>query len=99
MYAETPVYFDTGLATDMRHLKEPVESVHSGDYDVATGSRWLSKSQADRSVKRAIPSVRFGMIVQTVLCSELKDHQCGFKAVSRTVLEQLSSHSKDEHWF
>ncbi|MUV60811.1 glycosyltransferase, partial [Halobacterium sp. CBA1126] len=35
---DTLAYFDTDLATDMRHLEELVESVRSGDADVATGS-------------------------------------------------------------
>lgn len=96
---ETLVYFDTDLATDMRHLEELINSVRSGKYDVATGSRWLPKSQADRPVKRAIPSVGFNTLVRTVLRSELKDHQCGFKAVSRTAFEQLGPQIKDEHWF
>ena len=96
---ETLVYFDTDLATDMRHLEELINSVRSGKYDVATGSRWLPQSQADRSVKRAIPSVGFNTLVRTVLRSELKDHQCGFKAVSRTAFEQLGPQIKDEHWF
>ncbi len=96
---ETLVYFDTDLATDMRHLEELINSVRSGKYDVATGSRWLPQSQADRSVKRAIPSVGFNTLVRTILRSELKDHQCGFKAVSRTAFEQLGPQIKDEHWF
>lgn len=98
-HGETLVYFDTDLATDMRHLEELVESVRSGEYDVATGSRWLPENRADRPAKRGIPSIGFNTLVRTVLRSDLKDHQCGFKAVSRTAFEQLSPQIKDEHWF
>ena len=98
-HGETLVYFDTDLATDMRHLEELVESVRSGGYDVATGSRWLPENRADRPPKRGIPSVGFNTLVRTFLSSDLKDHQCGFKSVSRTAFEQLCPQIKDEHWF
>jgi len=96
---ETLVYFDTDLATDMRHLEELVESVRSGEYDVSTGSRWLPENRADRPPKRGIPSLGFNTLVRTVLRSDLRDHQCGFKAISRTAFEQLGPQVKDEHWF
>jgi uncharacterized membrane protein YbhN (UPF0104 family) len=98
-HGETLVYFDTDLATDMRHLEELVESVRSGEYDVATGSRWLPENRADRPAKRGIPSIGFNTLVRIALHSDLKDHQCGFKAVSRITFEQLSPQIKDEHWF
>jgi uncharacterized membrane protein YbhN (UPF0104 family) len=98
-HGETFVYFDTDLATDMRHLEELVESVRSGEYDVVTGSRWLPENRADRPAKRGIPSIGFNTLVRIALRSDLKDHQYGFKAVSRTTFEQLSPQIKDEHWF
>lgn len=98
-HGDTLVYFDTDLATDMRHLEELVESVRSGEYDVATGSRWLAENRADRPAKRGIPSLGFNTLVRTILRSDLKDHQCGFKGLSRTAFEQLGPQVKDEHWF
>jgi uncharacterized protein (TIRG00374 family) len=98
-HGETLVYFDTDLATDMRHLEELVESVRSGEYDVATGSRWLPENPADRPVKRGVPSKGFNTLVRGVLRSDLQDHQCGFKSLSRAAFEQLSPMVKDEHWF
>jgi len=98
-HGETLVYFDTDLATDMRHLEELVESVRSGEYDVATGSRWLPENKADRPPKRGVPSFGFNALVRTVLRSDLRDHQCGFKALSRTAFEQLGPEVQDEHWF
>jgi len=98
-HGETLVYFDTDLATDMRHLEELVESVRSEEYDVATGSRWLAENRADRPAKRGIPSFGFNTMVRTVLRSDLRDHQCGFKALSRTAFEDLGPKVQDEHWF
>ena len=96
---DTLVYFDTDMATDMRHLEELVESVRSGDYDVATGSRWMPDNTADRPAKRGVPSRGFNLAVRTLLRSDLRDHQCGFKAFSREAFEALVDDVADEHWF
>jgi uncharacterized membrane protein YbhN (UPF0104 family) len=96
---ETLVYFDTDLATDMSHLEELVNAVHVDGYDVATGSRWMPENRADRPAKRGIPSFGYNTLVRTVLRSDLKDHQCGFKAFDRQALEALLPLVQDEHWF
>ncbi|AHG03150.1 glycosyl transferase [Halobacterium sp. DL1] len=96
---DTLVYFDTDMATDMRHLEELVESVRSGAYDVATGSRWMPDNTADRPAKRGVPSKGFNFAVRTLLRSDLRDHQCGFKAFSRAAFEDLVGEVEDEHWF
>ncbi|QLG63237.1 flippase-like domain-containing protein [Halorarum salinum] len=93
------VYFDTDLATDMRHLEELVETVRSGEADVATGSRWMPGRTADRPPERGIPSRGFNLLVRTVLRSDLRDHQCGFKALSRGAFDRLKDDVEDEHWF
>ena len=93
------VYFDTDLATDMRHLEELVESVRSGEYDVATGSRWMPENVADRPAKRGIPSRGFNAATRLLLGSNLRDHQCGFKAFSRESFESLHGEVADKHWF
>jgi len=96
---ETLVYFDTDLATDMAHLEELVESIRSEGYDLATGSRWMPGKEADRPPKRAISSRGFNFLVRTVLGSELRDHQAGFKAFSRDAFEDLRPDVQDTHWF
>ena len=96
---DTLVYFDTDLATDMRHLEELVERVRSGDADVATGSRWLPGEVADRPAKRGVPSRVYNGLVRLFLRSSLRDHQCGFKAVSREAFDRLHEDVADDHWF
>ncbi|ELZ91763.1 dolichol-P-glucose synthetase [Haloferax mucosum ATCC BAA-1512] len=96
---DTLVYFDTDLATDMRHLEELVECVRSGEYDVATGSRWMPENVADRPSKRGVPSRAYNGLVRFFLRSDLRDHQCGFKAFSREVFETLRDDVEDNHWF
>ncbi|PSQ08561.1 glycosyl transferase [Halobacteriales archaeon QS_5_68_33] len=96
---ETLVYFDTDLATDMGHLEELVESVRSGEYDLATGSRWLPGNRAERPPERAVSSLGYNSLVRLFLRSDLQDHQCGFKAFDRVAFEALRDAVEDEHWF
>ena len=98
-HGETLVYFDTDLATDMRHLEELVESVRSGEYDLATGSRWMPGREASRPAKRGVPSRWYNRIVRVGLGSDLRDHQCGFKAFDREALFALLPEVGDDHWF
>jgi len=95
----TLVYLDTDLATDMKHLEELVESVRTGEYDVATGSRWMPENQADRPTKRAVSSLGYNTLVRLFLRSDMQDHQCGFKAISRETFDALRDEVEDEHWF
>ncbi|MFT4889491.1 MAG: hypothetical protein ACI9YT_000400 [Halobacteriales archaeon] len=96
---ETLAYFDTDLATDMRHLEELIESVRSEGYDVVTGSRWIEGQEADRPAKRGVPSKGYNWLVRTVLRSGLRDHQCGFKAFDRDALFDVLEDVDDQHWF
>src|SRR6056297_474831 len=98
-HGDTLVYFDTDLATDMKHLEELVESIRSGDYDVATGSRWMPGEEASRPAKRDVASRGFNGLTRLFLGSEMRDHQCGFKAFDRTALFDVLSEVEDEHWF
>ena len=93
------VYFDTDLATDMSHLEELVEAVRSGEYDLATGSRWMPGREADRPAKRGVPSRGFNLLVRGLLGSDVRDHQCGFKAISREAFSTLADDVEDDHWF
>jgi hypothetical protein len=93
------VYFDTDLATDLRHLEELVGSVRSGEYDVATGSRWMPGRTADRPARRDVASRGYNALVRLFLRSSVRDHQCGFKAFDREVLFDLLEDVDDEHWF
>jgi uncharacterized protein (TIRG00374 family) len=95
----TLAYLDTDMATDMSHLPDLVESVRSGEYDLATGSRWIAGHEADRPAKRGVPSRVYNGLVRLALRSDLRDHQCGFKAVSREAFEALAPAVGDDHWF
>jgi uncharacterized protein (TIRG00374 family) len=96
---ETLAYFDTDLATDMRHLEELIESVRTDGYDVATGSRWIPGREADRPARRGVPSNWYNRLVRWILGSRVRDHQCGFKAFDRDALFAVAPDVQDDHWF
>ena len=91
-------YIDVDLATDMKHLKELVQSIRDG-YDFATGSRMLPESNVKRSLKRGFASKGFNFLTRLFLGSKLYDHQCGFKAFKRGSLFKVMDTVKDTHWF
>jgi glycosyltransferase involved in cell wall biosynthesis len=89
---------DVDLATDMKHLRELVQSIHDG-YDFATGSRMLPESNVKRPLKRGLASKGFNFLTRLMLDSKLYDHQCGFKSFKRQSLFALMDTVKDTHWF
>ena len=93
------VYMDVDLATDVRQLKELIDSVDKEGYDFATGSRMLPQSSVERSGTRDLASKTYNFMVRVVLGSKVKDHQCGFKAFRRDSLLQLLDEVTADHWF
>lgn len=91
-------YIDVDLATDMKHLKELMQSIRDG-YDFATGSRMLPESSVRRPFKRDFASKGFNFLTRAILGSKLHDHQCGFKSFKREPLFMLLDNVKDTHWF
>ena len=96
---EVLVYMDLDLATDVKHLRSLVDAVECEGYDFATGSRLLSESKVKRSGTRHLASRTYNFMVRALLGSEVKDHQCGFKAFRREPLLQLLDEVGANHWF
>jgi hypothetical protein len=90
---------DVDLATDVRQLKDLINSIEKEGYDFATGSRMLPESNVKRSGTRNIASKTYNFMVRAVLGSKVKDHQCGFKAFRREPLMQLLDEVGANHWF
>ncbi len=93
------VYFDTDVATDLRYLKELVESVRSGEHDIAIGSRLIRDFEAERPLKRDILSRGYNLLARLFLRSPIRDHQCGFKAFDQEVIDTLVAEVEATHWF
>jgi glycosyltransferase involved in cell wall biosynthesis len=90
-------YMDVDMATDISHLKELIASLDN--YDVVTGSRYLSGSSINRTKKRMLFSKGYNGIVRIVLGSKVHDHQCGFKSFKKSSISRVNKFSKANHWF
>ena len=93
------VYMDVDLATNVGQLESLVRAIKEEGYDLAVGSRMLSESKVERSRTRNLFSKIYNFMVRAMLGSEVKDHQCGFKAFRRGPLMQLLDEVAASHWF
>jgi hypothetical protein len=71
---------------------------HEG-YDIGTGSRLMKGANTERSVKREFISRTYNLMVKGMFFTRFSDAQCGFKAVTREVVNVLLPHIEDNVWF
>ncbi|MEM2972499.1 MAG: glycosyltransferase family 2 protein [Candidatus Bathyarchaeia archaeon] len=95
---EIIVCMDVDLATNMKHLKELIQAVRDG-WDFAIGSRLLPESKTERRISRTIASLAYNFIVRIFFRTGISDHQCGFKAFSRSAFLLILEDWKSEHLF
>jgi len=82
------IYMDLDLATSLDHLEQLINEIEINKNDIAIGSRYLG-TKAKREVSRKIISVCYNTFMRTYFSSQVKDHQCGFKAFKKGVLLRL----------
>ena len=97
--ADIVCYMDVDLSTDLGHLPDLIGAIANEGYDIATGSRLMQASHTRRSMKREFISRIYNIFVQAVLFTRFSDAQCGFKAVSREVVDQIVPQIEDQSWF
>ena len=85
---EIIVFMDADLATSLNHLPKLILLIERG-YDGAIGSRHSKGSSLSRTLLRALSSKAYNLLVRLLFGSEVRDHQCGFKAFSRKAIESL----------
>ena len=97
--ADACCYMDVDLSTDLSHLKPLLSGVLEEGYGVSTGSRLMKESQVERSVKREFISRCYNLFVRLALSTTFSDAQCGFKAASREVIQEIVPQIEDQNWF
>jgi glycosyltransferase involved in cell wall biosynthesis len=97
--ADVVCYTDVDLSTELAALPKIVDAILVDGYDVATGSRLMRESRTRRSLKREAISRAYNLLLKGVLFTSFSDAQCGFKAVSRRVVERVVPEVKDTCWF
>lgn len=97
--ADIMSYTDVDLSTELAALPKLVRGIVEEGYDLGTGSRLLPASQTTRSPKREFISRCYNLMVKAVLWTSFSDAQCGFKVVSRRVVQEIVPAIKDQAWF
>jgi glycosyltransferase involved in cell wall biosynthesis len=97
--ADIVSYTDVDLSTELAALPRLVEAVLEEGYDLGTGSRLLPASKTVRSFKREVISRAYNLIVRMILGTSFSDAQCGFKVVSRRVVQEIVPEVRDQAWF
>ena len=98
--AEIVSYMDVDLSTNLESFGPLVESLVTGGYDVAIGSRLMKASNVTRQWKREIISRAYNLIVHVLFPRRrFSDAQCGFKALTRRVVNEVVPLVGDQAWF
>ena len=96
--AEVLSYMDIDLSTDLNAFPPMVRAIIDG-YDVAIGSRQYKGSKVKRSFKRELISRGYIRILKLLLGFPFTDAQCGFKAASKKLVNDLFGMIEDDEWF
>ncbi len=97
--ADIVCYMDVDLSTSLDALPRALHAILFEGYDLAVGSRLLPESTIRRSLKREILSRGYNGILRGVLRTRFSDAQCGFKMMTREVVQQIIPLVESEIWF
>ncbi len=93
-------YMDVDLSTELEAIPPLIESLASGGYDLAIGSRLAKGSTVvGRTLKREVVSRCYNLIIRAMFIVRFRDAQCGFKAISRKAARDLAPLVVDNGWF
>lgn len=93
-------YMDLDLSTDLSHFPKLLQALEKG-HDIAIGSRLAKGAKVEgRSWLRELTSRALNFFfIQFFFHTKFTDAQCGFKAVTRKVVDNLLPHILDNEWF
>ncbi len=92
-------YMDVDLSTDLKHFPSLVRSLLRG-YDIALGSRNARYARVyGRSLLRTITSKGYIALIKLFFWVHFSDAQCGFKAVTREIVDAIVPRVADQEWF
>lgn len=94
------MYMDLDLSTDLIHIPNLLHALQNG-YDIAIGSRLAKGAKVEgRTMLREFMSRTLNYVfIRALFNTHFTDAQCGFKAVTKEVVDELLPHIKDNDWF
>jgi glycosyltransferase involved in cell wall biosynthesis len=97
--SDVVAYMDVDLSSDLKHFPPMVRALLRG-YDVAIGSRNAHGARVyGRNVLRNMTSKAYIALIKLIFWVHFSDAQCGFKAVTRRVVDEIIPHVRDDEWF
>ena len=98
--ADIVAFMDVDLSTDLEALPGLIRAVDAEGYDVAIGSR-LAKGAVvtQRPFKRELFSRVYSLLIRASFLWGIRDAQCGFKAVTRRVADEVVPLVENNGWF
>jgi glycosyltransferase involved in cell wall biosynthesis len=97
--ADFVMYMDVDLSTELSAIPALFLALIKEGYDISIGSRLLKESNTKRCLKREVTSRIYNWLLRSALSVNFRDAQCGFKAVTRRVIEEVVPQVKDQGWF
>jgi glycosyltransferase involved in cell wall biosynthesis len=98
--ADIYTYMDIDLATDLNYFKDLIKAIAFEGYELATGSRLKKGASVRRSFLREISSRFYNFLLRIFFKGyKIKDSQCGFKAISKKIKEEILPYIKNNGWF
>lgn len=91
-------YMDADLATDIKDFAFIISKVVEG-IDIVVGSRYIPYANVKRNFLRKVLSFTYNLLLRIVLKVKFKDAQCGFKAMSKKVVQDMIPRTLDNGWF
>jgi glycosyltransferase involved in cell wall biosynthesis len=94
------IYMDLDLSTDLVHLPKIINALERG-YDLAIGSRLAKGANVEgRTFLRELTSRTLNFFfIRFFFKTAFTDAQCGFKGVTRKIVEDVIPKVKDNEWF
>lgn len=94
------VYMDLDLSTDLTHLPKIISALETG-YDIAIGSRLAkgAKVEGRGFIREVVSRALNFFFIQFWFHTHFTDAQCGFKGVTKYVVDNLIPKIEDNGWF
>lgn len=92
------VFMDSDLPANLKYLQCIVQ-IAKEQCGLAIGSRHVKSSRVKRSFTRTLSSLIYNLFARALFLDGVRDHQCGFKAMSREVAKVVRDEVKSNGFF
>jgi len=95
---EVIVFADADLPTGLDNFPVLLELTKKS-HGMTIGSRIIKGAVTERPILRGVASKCYNLLVRVLFHDGVYDHQCGFKAFSKTMLADILDQVNDDGWF